>query len=411
MNHEAVEDDPNIEEYKALTKTLSAFYNFHEWELSEIIKPKRIKLHSLREDELKLIPWFPKYIDDLELCIGINRQFTQGLALAVAKDWGVSSNPSEWYPSNTTDYDKVRSILLQLSREWSDDGTDERKTCFDIILDEVSSMFPDEKARKNVKVLVPGCGLGRLVLEFVKLGFWCQGNEFSYHMLLVSNFILNHSQFAHEHSMFPYLHKVSHVAKRSNQMRPVTVPNETPLCIYDLQKTNPDINYAELMSMTAGSFVDLYGPPGLSFTDTYSNDATASQFRESNASTFDVVTTCFFLDTATNIIDYLRTIHYCLRDGGTWINFGPLLWHFEDDASLHYVTKESKDGSFEKVPSVLKGLELTRDDLIDLIKSVGFEFVKHQSEVQSKYSVDPRSLGNFTFKSEFWVCKKLSTVS
>lgn len=45
--------------------------------------------------------------------------------------------------------------------------------------------------KKGDKVLAPGSGLGRLVLEFVEAGFGCQGNEVSYFMLYGSNFILN----------------------------------------------------------------------------------------------------------------------------------------------------------------------------------------------------------------------------
>ena len=43
----------------------------------------------------------------------------------------------------------------------------------------------------EIKVLVPGAGLGRLAFEIAVLGFKAQGNEFSLHMLMVSNFILN----------------------------------------------------------------------------------------------------------------------------------------------------------------------------------------------------------------------------
>ncbi|KAJ8872252.1 hypothetical protein PR048_025854 [Dryococelus australis] len=43
----------------------------------------------------------------------------------------------------------------------------------------------------NVKVLVPGAGLGRLAFEIARLGYNCQGNEFSLFMLFASNFVLN----------------------------------------------------------------------------------------------------------------------------------------------------------------------------------------------------------------------------
>lgn len=42
------------------------------------------------------------------------------------------------------------------------------------------------------RVLVPGTGLSRLLMEVVERGYGGQGNEFSYQMLLVSNYMLNH---------------------------------------------------------------------------------------------------------------------------------------------------------------------------------------------------------------------------
>ena len=41
------------------------------------------------------------------------------------------------------------------------------------------------------RVLVPGAGLGRLVLEIAALGYGAEGNEFSYQMLFASNYMLN----------------------------------------------------------------------------------------------------------------------------------------------------------------------------------------------------------------------------
>lgn len=32
--------------------------------------------------------------------------------------------------------------------------------------------------------------------------------------------------------------------------------------------------------------------------------------------------TCFFIDTARNIVHYLETIHGLLKPGGLWINLG-----------------------------------------------------------------------------------------
>ncbi len=45
---------------------------------------------------------------------------------------------------------------------------------------------------------------------------------------------------------------------------------------------------------------------------------------------WDAVLTAFFLDTAKNIFLYIRTIAMLIREGGLWINFGPLLYHYAE---------------------------------------------------------------------------------
>ena len=46
-----------------------------------------------------------------------------------------------------------------------------------------------------------------------------------------------------------------------------------------------------------------------------------------HGSRFDLVVTCFFIDTAENILDYIDIIYHVLRPGGLWINVGPLHYH------------------------------------------------------------------------------------
>lgn len=85
-------------------------------------------------------------------------------------------------------------------REWSEEGQAERDQCFTPILEEVEDYFcgelghkapHDERTGERLSVLLPGCGLGRLVFEFAKRGYRSQGNEFAYFCLLTSNFVIN----------------------------------------------------------------------------------------------------------------------------------------------------------------------------------------------------------------------------
>ena len=63
----------------------------------------------------------------------------------------------------------------------------ERNFIFEKNLINQLSVFSD----KQISVLVPGSGLGRLAFEIASLGLKCEGNEFSMHMIIASNFLLN----------------------------------------------------------------------------------------------------------------------------------------------------------------------------------------------------------------------------
>ena len=68
-------------------------------------------------------------------------------------------------------------------------GEIERNGAYQPVLNALNNKFGEN--RDKVKVLVPGCGLGRLVWECFNNGYDVEGNEFSLYMLIVSSFILN----------------------------------------------------------------------------------------------------------------------------------------------------------------------------------------------------------------------------
>ena len=100
--------------------------------------------------------------------------------------------PKEFAVPLDPDSDKVIITLKQIVRDWTDIGSSERELCYRPILDEIEKYFPMAKMKKNqYKILVPGAGLGRLVYEISRRGYFCEGNEFSLFMLIASNFVLN----------------------------------------------------------------------------------------------------------------------------------------------------------------------------------------------------------------------------
>lgn len=73
------------------------------------------------------------------------------------------------------------------------------------------------------------------------------------------------------------------------------------------------------------------------FVESYSNKESKEEF--------DVVVTCYFLDTANNVFQYLQTIHNLLKPGGLWVNYGPLLYHYADqpnEVSVEFTWEELK---------------------------------------------------------------------
>lgn len=96
-------------------------------------------------------------------------------------------------PELDTAQDKVRSTLRSFVRDWTREGEDERNACYVPCLEALERYFPQKgdtgekvveimtdeedvklcrktRERSEVKVLVPGCGLGRLAMEIAARG-------------------------------------------------------------------------------------------------------------------------------------------------------------------------------------------------------------------------------------------------
>ena len=123
-------------------------------------------------------------------------------------------------------------------------------------------------------------------------------------------------------------------------------------------------------SMVAGDFLEVYG----------NEESYCSQ---------DCVVTCFFIDCAHNIVEFIELIHKVLKPGGKWINFGPLLYHFSDFRN---------EVSIEPSYDIVKGV----------IEKSGFEFQNEKLGCKANYCQNPASMLKYTYDCVFFTCIKKS---
>lgn len=359
------------EEQSILSRTQASYLNYADDARKALIIPSKSYLFenrdSLDHDLRLLLANNLKSID-----AGINQNSVTCARIASMLN-DSNANPGlfakEGIQSSVSptllDLEKVRSVLRQLAREWSSDGALERATAFGHIVDGLVRLFPDLSERKNTRVLVPGCALGRLPYELSLLGFDTVGNEFSSHMALASLMILNSSLTKDELTIHPYIHSRSHWRSRQDPMRPVTIPD------VDFEATQ-----SGTMSMGLGDFFE-----------------TASN--KSEVETFQVMATCFFIDAPANFFDTLDAITRLVSPGGYWVNFGPLHWHGESSFHRHEEENVFVDLSLEDVKAAL----LAR----------GWSFLDQKSGIPTTYcSTHPHRMGRMLFECEFWVAQRNS---
>eukprot|EP00295_Goniomonas_pacifica_P045807 CAMPEP_0175917916 /NCGR_PEP_ID=MMETSP0108-20121206/11611_1 /TAXON_ID=195067 ORGANISM="Goniomonas pacifica, Strain CCMP1869" /NCGR_SAMPLE_ID=MMETSP0108 /ASSEMBLY_ACC=CAM_ASM_000204 /LENGTH=396 /DNA_ID=CAMNT_0017240519 /DNA_START=4 /DNA_END=1194 /DNA_ORIENTATION=+ len=256
------------------------------------------------------------------------------------------------------DMEKVQCTLRQFVRDWSEEGASERKQCYAPIVDTLRAYFAacPEEQRHQLRVLVPGAGLGRLVYDIASAGFSAQGNEFSYHMLLASNYALNHCGQADKHRIQPWVHQIMNVWRGDDQLRTCQVPD------IPIGHLPPGVDF----SMTAGDFLEVY-----------------AQDTES----WDAVVTCFFLDTAHNVLAYLELISSILRPGGLLINLGPLLYHWSD------------------LPDE-DSIELSYEELEAVLPKFGFKMLRNETRT-SYYTCNRLSMSKLQYHCAFFTAVKL----
>jgi carnosine N-methyltransferase len=342
------------EDEKHFNNIINAYLYYQRWSMNKVSKAEK-QYNILEDDHKKLVPNYLSNLEKWKQAITDNYNF---IDLLIGTDLLFHENndsATAINPASEFDMEKVGSTIRQLMREWSPEGAKEREASFGLILNELARVLPiNETNQYTYRVLCPGSGLGRLPFEICKQGYCCQGNEWSYFMLITGNYMLNKVRTIAQHTIYPYCNQTSNLFKKEDQFRGVTIPDVLPSSL----PLNADF------SCSAGDFVEIYGP----------------QTEE-----WDVIVTCFFLDCANNIIEFAETIKNALKPGGRWINLGPLLYHFAD------MDEQS--------------LELSYDEIKHVVLSLGFTF-EIEKQVTTTYTNNQTSMMNTQYNCVFFSATK-----
>lgn len=328
-------------------------------------------------------------LDRVDDAINSNAEIASAILTSALQSFGLDPNETQRV-ATPSDLDKARSTIRQMYRDWSAEGATERIGCYDPVLDDVERTFSHVQNKENVRVLVPGAGLGRLVFEICRRGYTVEGNEISYHQLMASNWVLNHTLEGQSFDLYPFALEFSNVESRKHQLQRVAIPDVHAGSELERALERSTTDPADRMTMTAADFVVLYS-------------------ESKNKNKFDVVVTVFFIDTAPNLIRYIETIRNCLKDRGVWINLGPLLWHFADRGPGDHDASKTKKRMGD-TPGIEEpgSFELADEEVRMLVEQFGFEIQSHKVRNDGLgYIQNPRSMLQNAYRSSHWTARKV----
>ena len=173
-------------------------------------------------------------VEDMRRCAKVNADF---LTMLVQSDECI---PEFWelpkdHQVQERNSVKVRTVLRQFVRDWADEGAEERQAQYGCLLDALEKYIPLPRQApgqvQKPRVLAPGSGLARLPFECARRGYAAQGNEFSYHMLQGSKWVLNETATHHTHTIYPFILNMENRRNTRDHLRGVRIPDICPSAI------------------------------------------------------------------------------------------------------------------------------------------------------------------------------------
>ena len=291
-------------------------------------------------------------IKRLEEAQNQNQIFLKEIAKKYKPDSSFLKNIDEKDIANTAYNESTTlnwAVFMYISRDWTAERKDEREKSYIPIINMVQKFL-----KPGTNILIPGAGLLRLGYELSKFGYNIDANDYYFYNVILCDYIFNYSK-KNQFCFQPLIRSFSNFLTEDDVFRKFSFPDE-------------DINLdgKGKMKMLCGDFTKLY--------DDVSNY-------------YDCVITCFFIDTAKNVIEYIEIIERVLKKGGIWINFGPL--------SYHWI-------GYENIPSI----ELPYDILKQVIQNYGFEFLNEETNKTVIYCEMENSMKNDVFNCVFFTARK-----
>ena len=342
----------NPEEFKRFLIALNCmeYYLYQNRYQIELLKKD---FSSLDKKYLEKMSYdYKTRIKRLEEAQNQNQIFLKEIAKKYKPDSSFLKNIDEKDIANTAYNESTTlnwAVFMYISRDWTAERKDEREKSYIPIINMVQKFL-----KPGTNILIPGAGLLRLGYELSKFGYNIDANDYYFYNVILCDYIFNYSK-KNQFCFQPLIRSFSNFLTEDDVFRKFSFPDE-------------DINLdgKGKMKMLCGDFTKLY--------DDVSNY-------------YDCVITCFFIDTAKNVIEYIEIIERVLKKGGIWINFGPL--------SYHWI-------GYENIPSI----ELPYDILKQVIQNYGFEFLNEETNKTGIYCEMENSMKNDFFNCVFFTARK-----
>ena len=247
--------------------------------------------------------------------------------------------------------------LEMLTREWAEEGKEEREKTIDPVIKEIKSYYDYENKAlmdKGVDVLVIGARFGRVVYELAKLGYNIEANEKSYFYLMVADYLFNHSK-PKELCICPRISSFCSSFTEESVTRKHYIPDVD--IVSDLKNVKKDG-----IKITKDDFEYYY---------------------KDTKDKYDCVITVFSTDEYKNLISFTEGVHQVLKKGGIWINIGGL----------------------QNIYSEYGGIDLTWDEWKHVILHSGFDIKREETPVVPYLKIKGHSLP-CTLGAIFFTAKK-----